>query len=80
MTLVGEFEVEAPNGKRFTIRKYRGSSTRIGNLDSSGDMIRPRLIFETSDGKKVTKNGDRTFTIDELNLVVRRITKQKITN
>jgi hypothetical protein len=74
MTPVGEFEVEAPNGKRFTIRKYRGASTRVGELDSSGDMIRPRLTFKTSDGKEVIQNRDSTYTIVELNLVVRRIT------
>jgi hypothetical protein len=74
MTPVGEFEVEAPNGERFTIRKYRGASTRVGELDSSGDMIRPRLTFQTSDGKEVIQNGDSTYTIVELNLVVQKIT------
>ena len=74
MTPVGEFEVEAANGERFTIHKYRGASTRVGDLDNSGDMIRPRLTFQTSDGKEVIQNRDSTYTIVELNLVVQKIT------
>ena len=79
MRLAEEFEAEAANGKRFTICKCQGSIP-AGDLDDPSATLPGLPTLRTFDGMAVNNNGDGIYTIVELNLRVRRVTKQRITN